>query len=199
MSWRRLTQYLIPCLASFAVAAVQGVGMYHIHTAAEITEGGILGANLLLFHWFGFSPAITSFVLNALCYMFGFCILGRSFILLSFAAAMGYSFGYGMSEQFPFIWPQIISYPLIASLLGGTVVGVCTGICVRIGGAASGDDALAMSVAYKMRIPIQWIYLISDLLVLSLSLTYIPVQRIAYSLLSVILSGQIIGVIQRKT
>ena len=34
-------------------------------------------------------------------------------------------------------------------------------------------------------------------LVLGLSLTYIPVRRIGYSLLTVVLSGQLIGLIQR--
>ena len=37
----------------------------------------------------------------------------------------------------------------------------------------------------------------SDLIVLALSLTYIPLERIGYSLLTVILSGQIIGFMQR--
>ena len=35
------------------------------------------------------------------------------------------------------------------------------------------------------------------LIVLGLSLTYIPVRRIGYSLLTVILSGQLIGLMQR--
>ena len=54
-----------------------------------------------------------------------------------------------------------------------------------------------MSLNHLTKIPIQWLYLISDLLVLGLSLSYIPVKRIAYSLLTVILSGQIIGWIQK--
>ena len=40
-------------------------------------------------------------------------------------------------------------------------------------------------------------YLLSDLIVLLLSLSYIPVRRIGFSLLTVILSGQIIGLIQK--
>ena len=40
------------------------------------------------------------------------------------------------------------------------------------------------------------IYYISDLTVLGLSLTYIPFSRIAYSVLSVLLSSRIIGWIQ---
>ena len=54
-----------------------------------------------------------------------------------------------------------------------------------------------MSLFAITKVPIQWIYLVSDLTVLGLSLTYIPLRRIGYSLLTVILSGQVIGWIQK--
>lgn len=76
-------------------------------------------------------------------------------------------------------------------------MGVGAGLCVRLGGAPGGDDALAMSLSHVTRQPIERIYLLSDLIVLLLSLTYIPLRRIAWSLLTVTLSGQLIGVIQR--
>lgn len=54
-----------------------------------------------------------------------------------------------------------------------------------------------MSLERVLPLDIQWIYLISDLVVLLISLTYIPVSRITYSLLTVVLSGQIIGLMQK--
>ena len=71
------------------------------------------------------------------------------------------------------------------------------GICVRVGGAPTGDDALAMSLSSVLPVDIQWIYLASDLVVLFISLSYIPLNKILYSLLTVLLSGQIIGIIQK--
>ena len=82
---------------------------------------------------------------------------------------------------------------MLAALAGALFVGVGVGLCVRVGGAPSGDDALAMSMSKVFKIEIQWMYLITDLSVLALSLTYIPLQKIIYSLLTVVLSGQIIG------
>ena len=61
--------------------------------------------------------------------------------------------------------------------------------------AEAGSD-MKYLVGTMIEIPIQRIYLISDLIVLGLSLSYIPVRRIGYSLLTVVLSGQIIGWIQ---
>ena len=86
--------------------------------------------------------------------------------------------------------------PLTASLLGAVFVGVGAGLCVRIGGAPGGDDALAMSLSHVTHIKIQWIYLLSDFAVLVLSLSYIPLNRMVYSILTVLLSGQIIGFVQ---
>ena len=80
--------------------------------------------------------------------------------------------------------------------MGSVFVGLGAGFCVRIGGAPGGDDALAMSLSHLTQWKIQWIYLLSDLIVLGLSATYIPLRRLGYSLLTVILSGQLIGLVQ---
>ena len=87
--------------------------------------------------------------------------------------------------------------PLLASVLGAIFVGLGAGLCVRAGGATGGDDALAMSLSRLTRQPIERIYLASDLLVLALSASYIPLKRLGYSLLTVLLSGQLIGLVQR--
>ena len=54
-----------------------------------------------------------------------------------------------------------------------------------------------MSISHITKVDIQWIYLVSDLSVLALSLSYIPLRKLIYSLLTVVLSGQIIGLIQK--
>lgn len=187
----------INCATAFLSSAFQAFGMYNIHALAGVTEGGVLGATLLLEHWLGISPAVSSFVLNAVCYLLGWRTLGREFIGYSAIAALGYSLAYSVCEQFPPLWPGIAGHPLAAAVTGALFIGIGAGLCVRAGGATCGDDALAMSLSHIMKIPIQWMYLISDLTVLGLSLSYIPVRRIGYSLLTVVLSGQIIGWIQK--
>lgn len=186
------------CAVAFLSAGFLAFGMYNIHAVANITEGGVLGAVLLFQHWFGLSPAVSNLILNSLCYLFGWKTFGKTFVAYSAMASLGYSAVYFLCEQFPPLYPQIASMPLTASLVGSVFVGVGSGVCVRVGGATSGDDALAMSLSKVTRIPIQWIYLASDLAVLALSLSYIPLRQIAYSLLTVILSGQIIGLLQKK-
>ena len=177
-------------------SAFLAFGLYHVHSLSGVTEGGVLGLTLLLQHWLSLSPAISGLVLNAACYLLGWKTIGRQFILYSLISSLNFSLCYAFFEQFPPLWPSLAEHPLAAAILGAVFVGVGAGLCVRAGGAPGGDDALAMSLQQMTGIPIQWIYLGSDLLVLLLSLSYIPLTRIAYSLLTVILSGQIIGFIQ---
>ncbi len=185
------------CLTAFFSSVFLAFGLYHVHSISGITEGGVLGATLLLDHWFSLSPAVSGFVMNLLCYVWGWRLLGRSFIAYSLIATVGFSAAYKVFELFPPLWPQLAELPLLAAVAGALFVGVGAGLSVRAGGASGGDDALAMCLAHVTGIGIQWAYLSTDLVVLGLSLTYIPLRRIGYSLLTVLISGQLIGLVQR--
>lgn len=185
-------------LLSLLGSLILAFGLYHIHSVSAVTEGGVLGLELLLDHWAGISPALSGLVLNALCYLLGWRMLGKEFLAYSAVAAGGFSVFYRIFECFPPLYPQIAEYPLLAAILGALFVGVGVGLCVRMGGAPTGDDALAMSLSSALKCKIQWVYLASDLSVLLLSATYIPWQRLGYSLLTVLLSGQIIGWMQKN-
>lgn len=186
------------CLTAFLASAFQAFAIYNVHAVADVTEGGAIGLTLLLEHWLHISPAISSFVISTACFLLGWKILGREFIFYSLIAVCGYSVGYGICEQFPPLWPYLADQPLLSSIWGAVLLSIGVGLTIRAGGATTGDDALAMSISHLTNIPIQNIYLVSDLSVLLLSLTYIPFRRIAYSLLTVALSGQLIGLMQQK-
>ena len=186
------------CIYNILGGAILASGLYNIHSVCAITEGGILGLTMLLRHHFGISPACSGFVMNFLCYGLGLRVLGKSFIFYSAIAGGSFSLFYFLWEQFPPLLPAMGNYPFVAATLGAVFVGAGIGICVRAGGAPGGDDAFAMSVSHLSGMKIQWAYLFSDLSVLLLSLTYIPMSRLVYSFYTVILSGQIIGLFQKK-
>lgn len=185
------------CVCILLGSFIQAFGIYNVHALSNVTEGGAIGLTLLLRHWFGISPAVSSLVLNTGCFLFGWKTLGKNFIGYSLLSILVFSGSYRILECFPPLWPQIGQFPLLAALVGALFIGVGVGLCVRAGGSTAGDDALAMSLCHRFGWPIQRIYLVSDITVLLLSLSYIPLTRIAYSLLTAILSGLIIGVMQK--
>ena len=172
-------------------------GLYQIHSISGVTEGGALGLTLLLNHWLHLSPAVSGLVINFACYALGMRTMGAGFLLFSALAAGSFSLFYSIFEHFPRLWPELAGMPVCAAVLGALFVGVGVGLCVRAGGAPTGDDALAMTLSRRLHVPIERVYLVTDLTVLALSLSYLPVGRIACSVLTVTLSGKIIGIIQR--
>lgn len=185
------------CLIIFLSCVFMAFGIYNVHSLSGVTEGGVLGATLLLDNWLGLSPAISTIVLNIICYFVGWKVLGKEFLFYSGLGTIVYSVSYGVFEMIGPVFPEIANLPLVAALVGAIFVGVGAGFCVREQCALGGDDALAMAISKLTKIRIQWLYLVSDLTILLLSLTYIPLSKIMYSVLTVIISGQIIGVIER--
>ena len=186
-----------PLILSLLGSAILAFGLCHIHAHADVTEGGILGLTLLLDYHFGISPAVSGFLLNVLCYILGWKYLGKPFLLYSFISSASFSFSYSLFEQMDPVFPVLTQNPLASAIAGALFVGVGCGLCVLVGGAPGGDDAFAMAMAKITGRKIEAMYLISDLSVLGLSLTYIPPQKILYSLITVILSGKIIGLITK--
>ena len=85
---------------------------------------------------------------------------------------------------------------LLAAVLGALFVGVGIGIVIRQGASAGGDDALALSISKVLGWRVGRCYLFTDLTVLALSLTYIPVRSIAFSLVTVMVSSAVIDVVK---
>ena len=186
---RELFRYAQQLLGS----AILAFGLFNVHSQSRITEGGVLGTTLLLQHWFGISPSISEAVLDVCCYLLGLKYLGKSFLRYALTATGGFALSYALFERMGYMLPSMLDQPLLAAVVGGLFVGVGVGLVVRVGGAAGGDDALALVIAKLLHWPVSRAYLFTDLVVLLLSLTYIPLQNIACSLVTVTLSSFIIG------
>ena len=174
-------------------SAILAFGLFNVHSQSRITEGGVLGTTLLLQHWFGISPSISEAVLDVCCYLLGLKYLGKSFLRYALTATGGFALSYALFERMGYMLPSMLDQPLLAAVVGGLFVGVGVGLVVRVGGAAGGDDALALVIAKLLHWPVSRAYLFTDLVVLLLSLTYIPLHNIAWSLVTVTLSSFIIG------
>ena len=170
-------------------AAILSFGIHNIHQRTAITEGGIIGLVLLINHWLGVPASIASPLLDAASYALAFKFLGWDFLA-------GF---YRLWECLPPMLPDLTPYPLAAALLGGAFVGIGVGLIVRQGGSSGGDDALALVIHKLTGWKLSRAYLFTDLTVLVASLSYIPVRRIAFSLVTVTVSSLLIDWVKEYT
>lgn len=175
--------------------AIISFGITNIHSRVGISEGGVLGLLLLCNFWLGISSSILSPLLDGLSYLLGFKYLGKEFLKTSILASVSLSFFYRVWESFPPVLPDLSSDPLIASITGGLFIGIGCGLVVRQGASSGGDDALALVISKITGWKISRAYLFTDVTVLTLSLSYIPLTKIIFSLITVTISSFLIDFI----
>lgn len=177
-------------------SAILAFGMFNIHSRSPVTEGGVLGMTLFIQHWFGISPAFSGFVMDVSLFLLGTKYLGKGFLGNAITASLLFSVFYRIYEKIGYMTPDISHSPLMCAIFGGIFVGVGVGLVVRQGGAAGGDDSLALVISKLTGMGIAKCYLLTDLTVLALSLSYIPFSKIIYSLVTVMISSALIQKIQ---
>ena len=178
---------------------ISSFGIYNIHRQTNITEGGVLGLILLLNNWTGLSPAILTPLLDLICYAFAFRYLGKDFIKISLISTLSLAGFFKLWEMFPPVLPNLTAYPLAAAIGGGLFVGTGVGLIIGQGASSGGDDALALILSKLTHCRISRVYLATDLTILLISLSYIPIRRIAYSLVTVTVSSLLIEYVQKAS
>lgn len=178
-------------------SSILAFGCYNFNYQNNITEGGVLGLLLLIKNVFDISPSITNLIIDLSLFLIGTKFFGKKFLLYSMLSTITFSTTYKTWEGSGFIVPNLEGNMLVASILAGLMVGIGVGLVVRGGGASGGDDVIALIGNKLTPLKVNHIYLISDCVVLVLSLVYLDLNQILFSLIAVTISGKVISVIYK--
>ena len=189
-SRQSLRQVLLVLMGSLILS----FGVYNLNYQNNITEGGVLGLLLLLKNLFNIRLSLANLVIDSLLLLLGYKFFGKKFIMYSLLATFSFSILFGFFESIGPLIPKFDNV-LLGSIFSGIFVGVGSGLVVRAGGAAGGDDALALVISKTTSLNIGKVYMITDIIVLGLSLVYLSTSQIALSLIAVSISGRLIGFI----
>lgn len=173
--------------------AVMAFTIVNIHSPAQITEGGVLGLSLFSHKVLGLNPSIVSPLLDFGCIALGLTLFGQSFRRRTALASISFALFYQIALAIGPVIPSLYDLPFAAAILGGIGIGAGCGMVVTQGGAAGGDDVLAFVLSRKSGFSLARAYLLTDAVVLLLSLMYIPVVRLVYSLVTTMVSSFLIG------
>ena len=185
-------------LSVIAGCAIMAFVVVNIHMPSKITEGGVLGLTLFMNKVIGLNPAFVSPVLDVLCFAFGASLFGLVFLRKTALASMLFASFYAVFLKIGLLIPSMYNEPLLAAVLAGIGIGIGCGLVITQGGAAGGDDALALIISKKTGMGISYAYLFTDITILLLSLVYIPFGRIIFSLITTMVSSFIIGQFEVK-
>jgi len=179
--------------------AVYAAGLHYLVIPNGFLEGGITGVGLILNYTLGIPLSLANLVLNVPLLWAGWVRLGRR--------TMGYTL-YGILALSANLWfleqlnrlgrirPPVTDDPLLAVLFAGTVLGGGLGIVFRFGGTTGGVDILAR-IAQKARGWSMGQFILGfDAVVIGLSLIYIELEKVMYTLVVVFIATRVIDFIQ---
>lgn len=190
-------QTIIPIIAGSAIYAF---GLLYFIIPNELMEGGVTGITVLLNYAFNISPSISTMALNIPLFLVGMKILGKRQSVYT---------GLGISSLTLFLWlfellidrGYIVPFHtehdyILAALYAGVTLGAGLGIVFRFGGTTGGSDIIARIINRKFGFSMGQIILSLDILIIGLSLFFIPLERILYTLVAVFIASKVIDFIQ---
>ena len=177
----------------FIGCSLMAFAMVNIHMQAKITEGGMLGLSLLLAHFSGLEPSYWGLITDSTIYLLAFSLLGKMFIKKALFSAALYALMLKIFMAIGPVLPSLAAYPALAAVIGGLSIGVGCSFVVLLGFATSGDDAFVLLLFNKLKVPMGMTYMALDLIVLGLSISYLPLANVAWSLMTTMISSAVVG------
>ena len=173
-----------------------GWGLINVNIPNDLAEGGISGITLILRALFNWNPAYTNLLLNFPLLFIGYRILGRRALIYTIWGIASLSFWLWLWQVVP-TPPALHHDMLIAGIIAGIIAGFGLGIVFRFGGTSGGSDVVARIVEQKFSIPIGRTMFILDACVLLLSLVYIDIVHMMYTLIASFVFSQVVSMTQR--
>ncbi len=154
---------------------------------AGLLVGGTAGIAFLLHYVTGVSFGKLFFLVNLPFYWFAWTRMGREFTIKTFLSVALLS---GLTELFPHVMHVDYLNPLFASLLGGLLLGTGCLFLARHRSSLGGATVLSLYMQARYGIRAGKVQMGIDCAVVLLALFIVPPERVAYSVLAVlVMSG----------
>ncbi|EOT31154.1 YitT family protein [Lactococcus garvieae] len=176
-------------------AIIFAFGFVKLNMANQLAAGGLSGITLILHALFKLDPALSQFILNIPLLFIGYRFLGQQTFTYTVYAIVNISLFLSVFQAFDFSI-NLLHDNLVAALLAGVFAGTGIGIIFRFGGTTGGSDIIAQLLQIKRGTAVGRVIFTIDLFVMTLSLTYIDVNHMVYTLIASFVSAQVINLIQ---
>ena len=186
--FRDHTKNVIVCLIGAFVSAI-AVNCFILES--NLGDGGTVGISLALKYAFGWSPALTSLIINTIVIIVGWKFLSTRTAVYTFIANTAISLFLDLTENFS----TGIDNFVINAAFGGVFVGVGIGLVIAAGGVIGGTSVVAKMLNKYFDIKTsQGIFLLDGLVVLSF-LFVLPLENVLFTIIMIFITERATAVI----
>ncbi len=184
LNWKQIFwDYFFITLGTLVLA----VGLNIFLAPNKISGGGVSSIGTVLLHLFKVPLSVTNIVFNVILFAAGYKFLGKGAVIKTAAGIVLLSLFLQITSYFPAYTGDL----MIATLLGGVLMGAGVGLVVRQNGSTGGSDLAALIFhRFLPHISVATFILIIDCtIILGAALVFKSFTVAAYSVLSLYLSS----------
>lgn len=176
-------------------AAIYAFGFVNFNMVNHLAEGGISGITLIFHALFKLNPAYTQILFNIPLFILGVKIFGKRGMIYTIHGTVCLSVFIWLFQRMSFSI-DLAHDTLIAALLAGIFAGIGGGIVFRFGGTTGGGDIIGRYFEQKKGLALGQTLFVFDIVVLTLSLSYIDIQHMMYTVIASFVFSQVVAVVQ---
>lgn len=167
-------------------------GLATVNITNHLAEGGITGVTLILRYWFHIDPAYSTIAINVPLILIGYRFLGKRSLVYTIYGTIMLSFFLWIWQRVP-IQINVNNDLFLAGILAGAFGGLGSGLVYRFGGTTGGTDVVARILEKTRGIQMGKTILALDIAVLVISLSYLDLRHMMYTLLSSYVFSKIVN------
>ncbi|GEP18685.1 YitT family protein [Pediococcus argentinicus] len=183
----RLIDFLMIALG----CCLYGLGLAVVNIPNNLAEGGVTGITLIIRALLKIDPAFSTIAINIPLILIGYRFLGKRALIYTIYGTFMLSFWLYVWQRVP-ISLDIHHDMFIAGILAGLAGGFGSGVVYRFGGTTGGTDVIARIFEKRRGIPMGRTLFALDAVVLTISLCYIDVLHMMYTLLAAYVFSRIV-------
>lgn len=183
-STRKIIEYLILTLGSILSA----FALQQFLIPNTILDGGITGISIIIYKLANIPLSILVLVLNIPFIYLGYRNLGKRFLIRTVYSMLCFSLFLSFFELLnPFTEEM-----LLATVFGGAILGMGTGLIIKSGGCTDGTESVAIIISKKTNLSVGQIVLLFNLIIYGVAGFIFGFDRAMYSLLTYVITFKVI-------
>jgi uncharacterized membrane-anchored protein YitT (DUF2179 family) len=181
-------KYALDAIVIFVGAMLVAVGFNLFLIPHQLLSGGVSGIAMIIGYFTNWNIGLLYFIFNLPLIIWGLIVIGRRFIFISVLSVI---LTVWLMQVLP--TSPVGDASILGAVFGGVLVGIGSGITLRIGGSSGGFDIIGLILTRKWDFPLgSMLSSLNGLVIVALGYYKNDWDLALYSMLAIYISGKVV-------
>lgn len=184
----KTTNYIMTFLMLSIGSVISAAALQCFLIPNTILDGGVTGISIILYKLFNVPLWILVLVINIPFIIIGYKNLGKNFLIRTTFSMLMFSLFLSFFE----VVTPFTEEKLLATVFGGALLGLGTGLIIYFGGCTDGTESVAIVISKKTSLSVGQIVLVFNMIIFTITGFIFGFDRAMYSLLTYMITFKVI-------